>query len=89
MNRQKTVVFFLFTIANFLFTIHIFICLYVIVTIMSIKDKVMNMVTTHPKLVTFAIGFAVTFTIGTIIGMLDHNQAFANGGHKSSNNGGG
>jgi hypothetical protein len=56
---------------------------------MSFKDKIMNMVVAHPKLVTFAIGFAVTFTIGMAIGMLDHNQAFANGGHKNSNTNGG
>jgi uncharacterized membrane protein len=52
---------------------------------MSIKDKIMNMLIGHPNLVMFAIGFAVTFVIGTAIGMLDHNQAFADGGHKSSN----
>jgi hypothetical protein len=56
---------------------------------MSFKDKIMNVVIGHPKLVTFAIGFAVTFAIGTIIGMLDHNQAFASGyGRQSSSNGG-
>jgi hypothetical protein len=37
----------------------------------------MNMITTHPKLVTFGIGLAITFVIGTAIGMVDHNQAFA------------
>ena len=37
----------------------------------------MNIVTAHPKLVTFAIGFAVTLAIGTAIGIVDHNQAFA------------
>ena len=44
---------------------------------MSLKDKTMNMVTAYPKLVTFGIGLAITFTIGTAIGMVDHNQAFA------------
>ena len=43
---------------------------------MSFKDKIMNMVTTHPKLVTLGIGLAVTFVVGTAIGMVDH-QAFA------------
>jgi hypothetical protein len=33
----------------------------------------------HPKLVTFGIGFAITFVIGTAIGMVDHNQVFARG----------
>jgi len=50
---------------------------------MSIKDKLMNIVTAHPKLVTFGIGLAITFAIGTAIGMMDYNQAFAN-----TNNGG-
>jgi uncharacterized membrane protein len=45
---------------------------------MSFKDKIMNMITAHPKLVTFGIGLAITFVIGTAIGMVEHNQAFAN-----------
>jgi hypothetical protein len=44
---------------------------------MSLKDKIMNMVVAHPKLITFGIGLAVTFVIGTAIGMVDHNQVFA------------
>jgi len=44
---------------------------------MSFKDKIMNIITAHPKLVTFGIGLAITFVIGTAIGMVDHNQAFA------------
>jgi hypothetical protein len=56
---------------------------------MSFKDKIMNMVVSHPKLVTFGIGLAITFAIGTAIGMVDHNQAFAGGGHKSQSGGGG
>jgi hypothetical protein len=44
---------------------------------MSFRDKIMDMVIAHPKLVTFTIGFAVTFTVGTVLGMLDHNQVFA------------
>jgi hypothetical protein len=44
---------------------------------MSIKDKIMNIVTAHPKLVTFAIGFGITFVIGTAIGLVDHQQVFA------------
>jgi len=45
---------------------------------MSIKTKIMNIITAHPKLVTFGIGLAITFVVGTAIGMLDHGQlAFA------------
>jgi hypothetical protein len=44
---------------------------------MSFKDKIVNIVTAHPKLVTFGIGLAITFVIGAAIGMVDHNQAFA------------
>jgi hypothetical protein len=43
---------------------------------MSIKDKITNMITAHPKLVTLGIGLAITFAIGTAIGMVDHD-AFA------------
>ncbi len=57
---------------------------------MSIKDKVMNMVIRHPKLVTFGIGLAITFTIGIAIGMLDHGQlAFAGSSQSSHGSGGG
>lgn len=54
---------------------------------MSLKTKIMNVITAHPKLVTFGIGLAVTFAIGTAIGMLDHNQAFA-ATATNTNNGG-
>jgi hypothetical protein len=57
---------------------------------MSFKDKIMNMVLVHPKLVTFAIGFAVTFVIGIAIGMLEHgtvNVVDANPGSKGSSKG--
>jgi hypothetical protein len=37
----------------------------------------MNIITAHPKRVTFGIGLAITLVIGTAIGMVDHNQAFA------------
>jgi uncharacterized membrane protein len=43
---------------------------------MSLKDKIMNTITAHPKLVTFGIGLVITFVIGTAIGMVEHNQAF-------------
>jgi hypothetical protein len=45
--------------------------------LVSLKDKIMNIVSAHPKLVTLGIGLAVTFVIGTAIGIVDHNQAFA------------
>jgi hypothetical protein len=41
---------------------------------MSLKNKIVNIITSYPKLVTFVIGFAITFSIGIAIGMLDHNQ---------------
>jgi hypothetical protein len=41
---------------------------------MSLKDKIMNMSIKHPKLVTLGIGLAITFVIGTAIGMLEHHN---------------
>jgi uncharacterized membrane protein len=41
---------------------------------MSIKTKIMNIITAHPKLVTFSIGLTITFVIGAALGMMDHNQ---------------
>ena len=38
---------------------------------MSIKIKIMNAMTAHPKLVTFAIGLGITMAIGTAIGVLE------------------
>jgi hypothetical protein len=54
---------------------------------MSFKNKIMIIVVGNPKLVTLGIGLAVTFVVGTAIGMVDHNQmaAFA---HTNTNNGG-
>ncbi len=43
---------------------------------MSLKDKIMNVFTAHPKSITFGIGLVVTFVIGTAIGMVEHNQVF-------------
>ena len=37
---------------------------------MSIKTKIMNIITAHPKLVTFGIGLAITFVIGSTIGVV-------------------
>jgi hypothetical protein len=45
----------------------------------SLKQKVVNAISAHPKLATFAIGLAITMAVGTALGMLDHQQlAFAN-----------
>ena len=45
---------------------------------MALKDKIMNWTfIKHPKLITYGIGFAVTFGIGLAIGIIEHNQAFA------------
>ena len=40
----------------------------------------MNIITAHPKLVTFGIGLAITFVIGTAIGMVEIQQAHASFG---------
>jgi len=44
---------------------------------MSFKYKIMNIVTAHPKLVNFGIGFAITFVVGIAIGMVETQQAHA------------
>jgi hypothetical protein len=52
---------------------------------MSLKDKILNAISAHPKLVTFGIGLAITFVVGTAIGMVDHPQMVAaSSGHQSS-----
>jgi hypothetical protein len=43
----------------------------------SIKEKLLSTITAHPRLVTLGIGLAITFVIGTAIGIVDNNQAFA------------
>ncbi|HXS60983.1 MAG TPA: hypothetical protein VN703_09270 [Candidatus Sulfopaludibacter sp.] len=43
----------------------------------SIKEKVLNSITAHPKLLTFGIGLAITLAIGTISGSVDNSQAYA------------
>jgi predicted DNA-binding protein with PD1-like motif len=54
---------------------------------LSLKQKLLNAVSAHPKLVTFGIGLAITFAIGTAIGMLDHQHlAFAQYTKNSYNN---
>ncbi|MDQ6724140.1 MAG: hypothetical protein M3Z01_07750 [Thermoproteota archaeon] len=44
---------------------------------MSLKTKIMNIVASHSKLVTFGIGLALIFSIGIAIGMVDQQQVFA------------
>jgi hypothetical protein len=45
----------------------------------ELKEKILNTITTHPKIAIFGIGLAITFVIGTAIGMVDHSQAHALG----------
>jgi hypothetical protein len=44
---------------------------------MSTKQKIMNVISAHPKLVTLGIGLAITLAIGTAMGMVDVQQAHA------------
>ena len=53
----------------------------------SLKNKLVNIVASHPMIVTFGIGLAITFVVGTAIGMIDHNQVFA-ATATNTNNGG-
>lgn len=47
---------------------------------MRIKQKLPNVIlSAHPKLAAFAIALALTLVIGTVIGMLNYNQAIAVG----------
>ena len=39
---------------------------------MSLKDKIMNIITAHPKLVTFGIGLAITFAVSLNIQNYNH-----------------
>ena len=43
---------------------------------MSLKQKLLNITSSHPNLAIFGIGLAITMAVGTAIGMLDHS-AFA------------
>ena len=49
------------------------------------KHKILLALTTHPRLLTFGIGLAVTFTIGALIGTLDssHSAYAANNGNNA------
>jgi hypothetical protein len=44
---------------------------------MSIKQKLLNAISAYPKLAAFGIGLAITMAIGTAIGMLEVQQAYA------------
>jgi hypothetical protein len=43
--------------------------------LMSINSKIMNITAAQPKLVTFEIGLAIAFVLGTVRGRLDTVQA--------------
>jgi hypothetical protein len=52
---------------------------------MSIKNKILSIISSHPKLVTFGIGMAVTFGIGIATGLIHApERAFASGGSCTS-----
>ena len=52
---------------------------------MSIKQKLLNAISAHPKLAAFGIGLAITMAVGAAVGMLDHSHiAYAT----NTNNGG-
>jgi hypothetical protein len=58
-------------------TATMFLYLQFLYRVMSLKSKIMNIITAHPKLVTFGIGLAITFAIGTALGMVEPQQAQA------------
>ncbi len=54
--------------------------------LMSLKTKIMSIITAHPKLVTFGIWLGITFVIGTTIGIIDQQQAQEISQHNFANN---
>jgi hypothetical protein len=44
---------------------------------MSLKSKIMNTITAHPKFVMFGIGLGITFVVGTAIGLISPEQVLA------------
>jgi hypothetical protein len=44
---------------------------------MSVKQKILNAIATHPKLVTLGIGLAITMAIGIAVGTVETQQAHA------------
>lgn len=47
---------------------------------MSIKSKILSIITAHLRLVTLGIGLVVTFEVGLAIGVVLPHQAFAGDG---------
>jgi hypothetical protein len=43
----------------------------------TIKQKLLDTMAAHPKLAIFGIGLAITFVIGTAIGMVNTPPAYA------------
>ena len=57
---------------------------------MSIKQKLLNAISAHPKLAALGVGLAITMAIGTAIGMLDQQHlAFAVSAGGAGGGGGG
>jgi hypothetical protein len=52
---------------------------------MSLKQRILDSITDHPKIATFGIGLIITFAIELAIGMLDHNPVFAVSGDGNTN----
>ncbi len=48
---------------------------------MSFKTKIMKSISSHPRLAIFGIGLAITFVVGTVIGMISPEQVSAANGH--------
>ncbi len=46
----------------------------------TITDRIRNCITSHPRLVTFGIGLAITFGVTVALGFASPEQAFAGGG---------
>jgi hypothetical protein len=46
---------------------------------MSVKQRLLNIISAHPKLVTFGIGLVITMAVGTAVGMVGIQQAHAFG----------
>ncbi len=44
------------------------------------KQNIINIITSHPRLVTFGIGLAITFGVTVALGFASPEQAFAGGG---------
>ena len=49
---------------------------------MPIKDKIINLVTTHPRFAPFMVTLVVTFSISIIIGAIDIQHVLATPGDR-------